>query len=154
MLIYASLHLSVSYTGHPVRASDMNHRSEDFGRQRQIDFGSYLRDLRESRKLSQKGVAKELRINLCDIEKGNRPASVDLLIELSKKYDEPIEKILERKYWPQLSLLTGILRPNKVVVEELLKDLATEEFKQIQEEVSRYTAFLLLSRSTVNRHSQ
>jgi len=132
----------------------MNQISENFGRQRQIEFGKYLRDLRESRELKQIKVAEELGINLCDIEKGNRPASVDLLIELAKKYDEPIEKILERKYWPQLSLLTGILRPAKAVREELLKDLATDEIEQIEEEINRYTAFLLLSRSAVNRHSE
>jgi len=132
----------------------MNQQSENFGRQRQIEFGKYLRDLRESRELKQIEVAEELGINLCDIEKGNRPASVDRLIELAKKYDEPIEKILERKYWPQLSLLTGILRPAKAVREELLKDLATDDIKQIEEEINRYTAFLLLSRSATNRHSE
>lgn len=130
----------------------MSQQSSNFGSQRQIVFGRYLRDLRERVRppLTQKQVADEFHINLSDIERGERSASVELLIKLAKKYNVPVEDILERKYSPQLPLLTGIMRPTEVT-EDLLKEIRPEEMQQIEEEVKRYTAFLLLRRVTANR---
>lgn len=130
----------------------MNQQSSNFGRQRQVAFGRYLRDLRGRTRppLTQKQVADEFHINLCEIEKGERSASVELSIKLAKKYNVPVEDILERKYSPQLPLLTGIMRPTEVT-EDLLKEIRPEEMQQIEEEVKRYTAFLLLRRATANR---
>ena len=130
----------------------MNQQSANFGRQRQIDFGRYLRDLRvrQRPRLTQKQVAAELHINLWEIEKGERPISVEQLISLAKKYNVPVEEMLERKYSPQLPLLTGIMRPTEVA-EELLKEIRPEEMQEIDEEVKSYTAFLLLKRATANR---
>ena len=130
----------------------MSQESINFGRQRQIAFGRYLRSLRERirPRLTQKQVADELHINLCEIEKGERTASVELLITLAKKYGVKVEEILERKYSPQLPLLTGIMRPTEVT-EDLLKEIRPEEIQQIEEEVKRYTAFLILKRVEASR---
>lgn len=124
----------------------MNQQSANFGRQRQVDFGRYLRELRERRGLSRTQVADELHINIWEIEKGKRPASVDLLLRLAKKYDVPLEDLLRKKYSPQLPLLDGIIQPA-----ELVKDLQQELHPNDMEEVTRYIAFLLLKRATANR---
>ena len=125
----------------------MNQKSANFGRQRQVDFGRYLRELREHRtNLTQKQVADDLHINLCDIEKGGRPASVDLLLRLAEKYHVPLEELLREKYRPQLPLLDGIIKPG-----ELVRDLQKELHPEDSEELIRYAAFLLLRRATANR---
>jgi transcriptional regulator with XRE-family HTH domain len=130
----------------------MSQQSANFKRRRQIAFGLYLRSLRKRvrPRLTQEQVAYEFHINLCDIEKGERPASVEVLINLAKKYGVPVEEILERKFSPQLPLLTGIIRPAEVT-EELLKEIRPEEIQQIEEEVKRYTAFLILKRAAASR---
>ena len=129
----------------------MNQQSSNFGDQRQIAFGHYLRGLRKRirPRLTQKQVAAEFHINLCEMEKGIRPVSIELSINLARKYGVPVEEMLERKYSPQLPLLTSIMRPTEVG-EDLMKELHPEEMKQIEEEVKRYTAFLLLKRVTAN----
>ena len=130
----------------------MNQQSSNFGRQRQITFGRYLRELRERirPRLTQEQVAKEFRINLCEIEKGERPVSVEVLINLAKKYGVSVEEILERKYSPQLPLLTGIIRPTELT-KDLLDSIRPEEMQQIDDEVKRYTAFLILRQAALNR---
>lgn len=128
----------------------MSQKSADFGRQRQAEFGRYLRSLREQKKLKQKQVARELHINLCEIEKGRRSISEKQLRRLAEKYDESLEKILERKYSPQLPLLTGIVRPTELT-EDLLNRLHAEEREEIMKEVTRYIAFLLLRRDVGNK---
>lgn len=128
----------------------MNQQNTNSGRQRRVDFGRYLKDLRRRRNLTQVQVARELGINLCEIEKGNRSASDKLLSKLAEKYNVPLEQILERKYWPQLSLLTRIMRPTEMIEDllEVLEGIEPEERKEITREIERYTAFLLLTRST------
>lgn len=124
----------------------MNQKSANFGRQRRVEFGRYLKELRERRRLEQQQVARELHINLCDIEKGGRSASVDQLIRLAEKYDVPLEELLRKKYSPQLPLLDAIVQPA-----ELVKDLQKELRPEEAEEVTRYIAFLLLRRATANK---
>lgn len=128
----------------------MSQRSANFGQQQRVELGCYLRSLREHKNLKQKQVADELHINLCEIEKGRRSISDRLLRRLAEKYDVPLEEILERKYSPQLPLLTGIIRPTELT-EDLLNSLRTEEKEQIMEEIKRYTAFLLLTRGVVDK---
>lgn len=128
----------------------MSQQSANFGRQRQVEFGCYLRSLRERKNLKQKQVAAELHINLCEIEKGRRSISHKQLRRLAEMYDLPLEEILERKYSPQLPLLTGIIRPTELT-EDLLSGLHAEEREEIMEEVKRYTAFLLLRRGVVDK---
>ena len=128
----------------------MNKQNASSRRQRQAEFGRYLRDLRRRRNLTQVQVAREFGINLCEIEKGNRSAPDRLLSKLSERYNVPLEQILERKYWPQLSLLTRIIRPTEMIGDLLegLEAIEPEERKEITREIERYTAFLLLTRST------
>lgn len=124
----------------------MNQQSANFGRQRRVAFGRYLRDLREDRGLSPKQVADELHINIWDIEKGGRPVSDQLLIQLARRYREPLGEMLMKKYWPQLPLLTGIMEPTKLVA-DLHKYLFPEEV----EDVTGYIASVLSKRATANR---
>ena len=128
----------------------MNTKKANSGRQRRAEFGRYLKDLRRRRNLTQVQVAREFGINLCEIEKGSRSASDKLLSKLAERYNVPLEQILERKYWPQLSLLTRIMRPTETVRDllESLEAIDPEERKEITREIERYVAFLLLSRST------
>lgn len=130
----------------------MSQQSANFGRQRQVEFGRYLRDLRDRHRprLTQKKVGDELHINLWEIEKGERTISFDQLIRLAKRYNVQVEEVLERKYSPQLPLLTGIMRPTEVT-EDLLKEIPPEEMQEIDEEVKSYTAFLILRRAVANR---
>ena len=51
--------------------------------------------------------------------------SVNLLLDLSKKYDTSLEDILERKHWPQLRLLSCIIRPTEVK-SDLLSEIESE----------------------------
>jgi len=124
----------------------MSQQSANFGRQRQAEFGHYLRGLRERRGLKQQQVAGDLHINLCEIEKGDRPVSDQLLIQLARRYGEPLGEMLMKKYWPQLPLLPGIMEPTKLVA-DLHKYLYPEEV----EEVTGYIASLLLRRATANK---
>ena len=124
----------------------MNQQSANFGRQRQVDFGRYLRELRERRGLSRTQVADKLHINIWEIEKGRRTISVDQLIRMAEKYDVPLEDLLRKKYSPQLPLLDGIIQPA-----ELVKDLQQELHPEDMEELTRYIAFLLLKRAAANR---
>ena len=130
----------------------MNKKDIISGRQQRVEFGRYLKDLRKNRKLTQAHVAGEFGVNLCEIEKGNRSAPDKLLRKLAERYNVPLEQILERKYWPQLSLLTRIMRPTEVL-EDLLEGIEPEERKEITREIERYTAFLLLTRSTRSRQA-
>lgn len=91
-------------------------------------------------------VADELHINLWDIEKGGRPASVNVLAKLAKKYDVLLEELLRKKYSPQLQLLDGIMQPA-----DLMTDLKQELHPDDLEEVTRYIAFLLLKRAAADR---
>jgi len=121
----------------------MKQQSADFGQERRIEFGRYLRKLRGRRK--QKEVAAKLGLKpeqLSMIETGKRAANEKQLITLAVEYSVPLEQILRKKYSPQLSLLTGIIEPA-----ELARDLISELDSKDQEEVTRYAAFLLLKRS-------
>jgi len=80
------------------------------------------------------------------IERGKRKAPDELLIQLAKKYQVPLEEILLNKYWPQLPLLTGIMKPA-----ELIRDIQKELHPEDMQEVTRYIAFLLLRRTTANK---
>ena len=124
----------------------MFQQSANFGRQRQVDFGRYLKNLRERRGLSRTQVAGEFHINIWEIEKGNRPVSDKLLIRLAQRYGEPLGEVLMNKYSPQLPLLTGIMEPTKLVA-DLHKYLYPEEV----EEVTGYIASLLHKRATANK---
>lgn len=147
MYIYGRLSFISFFTGGQTGLIAMNQQSANFGRQRQVAFGRYLRELRGRRTtLTQQQVADDLHINLCAIEKGGRPATVDLLIRLAEKYDVPLEELLREKYRPQLPLLDGIIRPA-----ELVRDLQQDLHPEDVEEVTRYIAFLLLKRVAANR---
>jgi len=115
----------------------------------QTAFGPYLKKLRQRRRLKQKNVASELRIkpeSLSMIERGKRKAPDELLIQLAEKYQVPLEEVLLNKYWPQLPLLTGIMKPA-----ELIRDIQKELHPEDMQEVTRYIAFLLLRRTTANK---
>ncbi len=115
----------------------------------QTAFGLYLKELRECRRLKQKNVASEVRIKpevLSMIERGKRKAPDELLIQLAEKYQVPLEEVLLNKYWPQLPLLTGIMKPAQLVA-DLQKQLHPEDMQ----EVTQYIAFLLLRRTAANK---
>ena len=127
----------------------MNQSSADFGRQRRIDFGHYLKGLREDRGKTQTEVEGHLKIKhgrLSLIESGERPVSDQLLLDLAKEYNVPLEEILRARYRPQLYLLDGIMRPA-----ELIRDLKEDLRPEDMEEVTRYIAFLLLKRVVVSK---
>jgi len=129
----------------------MNQRSTDFGRERRIRFGRYLKELRErpGRKKTQIAVEDHLGIKhgrLSLIESGDRPVSDELLVGLAKEYDVPLEEVLRARYRPQLPLLDGIMQPA-----ELIRDLKQDLHSEDAEEVTRYIAFLLLKRAAATR---
>lgn len=124
----------------------MYQQSGNFGRHRQVEFGRYLKGLRERRGLSRTQVAGEFGINIWEIEKGNRPVPDKLLVDLAEKYREPLGKVLMNKYWPQLPLLTGILEPT-----ELVADLHRYFYPEEVEEVMDYISSLLRKRASVNK---
>ncbi len=127
----------------------MNQSSADFCRQRRIDFGQYLKGLREDREKTQTEVEGHLKIKhgrLSLIESGERPVSDQLLLDLAKEYNVPLEEILRARYRPQLYLLDGIMRPA-----ELIRDLKEDLRPEDMEEVTRYIAFLLLKRVAVGK---
>lgn len=124
----------------------MNQQSANFGRQRQVDFGRYLKDLRERRGLSPTQVASEFNVNIWEIEKGKRPVSDQLLVQLAEKYREPLGNMLMTKYCPQLPLLADIMEPTKLVA-----DLHKYFYPEEVEEVMDYIASLLRRRATANK---
>ena len=124
----------------------MKQQSTNFGRQRQVDFGRYLRDLRVRRGLSRTQVAGELRINIWEIERGKRPVSDQLLVQLAEKYREPLGDMLMTKYCPQLPLLADIMEPTKLVA-----DLHKYFYPEEVEDVMDYIASLLRRRATANK---
>lgn len=127
----------------------MNQRSNNLGREQQNTFGRYLKDLRKKKWPKQKDAADALGMKpetLSRIEHGKIRAPDELLVWLSQQCEVPLEEILMKKYWPQLPLLTGIMKPT-----ELITDLTKELLPKEQEEVIRYAAFLLLRRSTASR---
>ena len=66
----------------------MKQQSGNFGDQRQIAFGRYLRELRKRvrPRLTQEQIVKEFHINLGEMETGVRPVSVAVCADLAKKY--------------------------------------------------------------------
>lgn len=64
-----------------------------------LEVGLRIKEVRESKKISQEKLAKKLsnlnQSQLCKIESNKRSLKVDELIEISKVLNEPIEKILE-----------------------------------------------------------
>jgi len=127
----------------------MSKKISDYERRQRKRFGEYLRDLRVSRHIKQQDIEQEFKVNLSEIEKGNRPAPDHLLEELAKIYKVLPEDLLEQRHWPQLLLLTCIIRPTEVTndkLRDLESEFSPEEIEEITEEVKRYTAFLLLSR--------
>ncbi len=124
----------------------MERQSANFGRQRQIDFGRYLKDLRERRGLSRTQVAEEFGIHIWDIEKGKRLVPDQLLVQLAEKYREPLGAMLMTKYCPQLPLLDDIMEPTKLVA-----DLHKYFYPDEVEEVMDYIASILHKRTTANK---
>ena len=127
----------------------MVQHNNKFNKSRKEFLGQYLKRVRIRRKFKQKEIAKEYNINLYAIEKGERSASDELLGKLAQRYGVPLEEIMERKYWPQLRLLSCIVRPTDVaadILKDFESDLTPKEMEEIIEEIKRYTAFLLLSR--------
>jgi len=131
----------------------MGHPISEFEKARREHLGKYLKKLRKKRNFKQNEIAEEFGINLYAIEKGCRPVTDDLLFTLSKKYDTPPEDIMERKHWPQLRLLSCIIRPTEVtsdLLSEIESELTSQELEDITEEIKRYKAFLLLSKQISN----
>lgn len=139
-------YVSPVFTGSATRLIAMIQQSANFGQQRRAEFGRYLRDLRKRRGLKQYQVAGDLHINLSDIEKGKRPVDDELLIQLARRYGEPLGEMLMNKYWPQLPLLSGIMEPTKLVT-----DLNKYFYPEEVEEVMDYIASLLRKRTAANR---
>lgn len=131
----------------------MGHPISEFEKSRREHLGKYLKELREKRNFKQNEISEEFGINLHEIEQGHRPVTDDLLLNLSKKYDTSLEDILERKHWPQLRLLSCIIRPTEVksdLLSEIESELTSQEIENITEEIKRYKAFLLLSKQISN----
>lgn len=127
----------------------MNQQSTNFGQQRRVDFGRYLKELRDQRDRTQMEVEDSLHMKhgrLSLIESGDRPVSDQLLVQLAIEYGVPPEELVMKKYWPQLPFPTGAFEPTEFLV-ELQKELRLEEVT----EVRRYIAFLLLRRATANK---
>lgn len=119
----------------------------DFGYQAQLDFGSYLRDLRKSQNLTLKKAANDVGITgsyLSMIETGGRGVTDRILKGLASKYGVPLEQMIIKRYWPQLPLLAGIVEPTEDL-SNLVKSLRPEEV----EEVERYIAFLRLRKAAL-----
>lgn len=121
-------------------------------KRRRVEFGLYLKHLREERRLKQKKVAHDVGISagrLSLIESGDRPVPDQILVKLAEEYGKPLEEFLGKKYWPQLPLLSGIIEPGELPTDLLreLLELRDEE----KEEVIRYVAFLRLRRDAVAR---
>ena len=135
---------------------NMGHPISEFEKARREHLGKYLKELRVNCEFKQKKISEEFGVNLNEIEKGNRPVDDDLLFNLSKKYDTPLEDILERNHWPQLRLLSCIIRPTEVkadLLSEIESGLTSQEIEDITEELKRYKAFLLLSKQ-ISNHSE
>lgn len=119
-------------------------------RQKRREFGSYLKELRNRRKLTLEEVSIGLGISISEIsyyESGFRKSIPDqILIQLAEIYSVPLGEILMRKYWPQLPLLIGIVEPTRLVA-DLHKYLYPEEV----EDVTRYLASILRKRETAAR---
>ena len=129
----------------------MTQKSSDYGKERRIAFGHYLRQLRirPGKKKTQIEVEERIEMKsgrLSLIESGDRPINDDVLLKLAEEYDVALEELLRERYRPQLPLLDGIMKPA-----DLIKDLRQDLHPDDMEEVTRYIAFLLLKRATVNR---
>ena len=128
----------------------MTQQSINFGKQRRVDFGRYLKDLRKRRQLTLEDVASDLGVSageLSLIERGRRRSITDqLVIRLAERYGVPPEELVMKKYWPQLPFPTGAFEPTEFLV-ELQKELSLKEVA----EVRCYIAFLLLRRTTANK---
>jgi len=136
----------------------MNQKSRDFERKRRIDFGRYLRDLRErpGKKKTQIEVEGHLDIKsgcLSLIESGDRLVSDGLLVELAKEYDVPPDGVLRERYWPQLFLLSlvAIIDP-KQLSRELIEELEKGFEEAERRDFTRYIAVLLHRRGRVKQH--
>jgi len=131
----------------------MSQRSTNFGKERRVEFGRYLRSLRKRRKLKQKDVAAEFHINLFEMETGERSVGDHILVELADKYRVPLEEILRHKYSPQLPLLDTIMEPTLLTkkLEDYLKQLEEKLDDDEKMELTRYAAFLLLRRHIANQ---
>ena len=130
----------------------MNQRSTDFERQRRIDFGRYLKELRErpEKKKTQTEIEDHLNIKqgcLSLIESGDRPVSDGLLVGLAKEYNVPLEAVLRERYWPQLFLLSlvAIIDPKQLSM-ELIKELE-KDFEAERRDFTRYVEMLLRKRT-------
>jgi len=129
----------------------MAQKSSDFGKERRIAFGHYLRQLRTRPGKKKTQIEVERRIGMKSgrlslIETGDRPIDDDVLLKLAEEYDVALEELLRERYRPQLSLLDGIMKPA-----DLIKDLRQDLHPDDVEEVTRYIAFLLLKRAVVSR---
>ena len=82
---------------------------------------------------------------LSAIEGGRRQPKDEFLSWLSKKYGVSLEEILMNKYWPQLTFLTGIMKPSAGMT-----NITTQLHPDDQEEVVRYAAFLQLKRYAIS----
>ena len=132
----------------------MSYLNNTFRQEQRERFGSYLQELRQRRGLKQKDVADDLGIkpeNLSKIEHGYRQATDIQLARMAEIYDVSLEEILTEKHWPQLRLLSAIVKPAILPrsVEEFLQELESELNEQDREELTRYAAFLLLRRQVV-----
>ena len=136
----------------------MKQRITDFERQRRIDFGLYLKELRErpGKKKTQTEVEDHLDIKqgcLSLIESGDRLVSDGLLVELANEYDVPPEAVLRERYWPQLFLLSfvAIIDP-KQLSRELIEELEKGFEEAEQRDFTRYIAVLLHRRDMAKQH--
>jgi len=133
-----------------------------YGRKPSPEFGAYLQKWRKDANLNQDEAARRLGIEsknpgayLSQIEHGDKPLPDAALLKIPQAYDVPPEEVLRRAYWPQLTLflLTAIMEPTELpkAIEEYLEELENALDEEELRELTRYAAFLFLSRHVANR---
>ncbi len=87
----------------------MRYPKKHFGLKPSVQFGDYLRGLREQNTtLSQAEAARRVGLSPVlynGIEQGKKVARDLILIQLARLYHVPPDDVLKRAYWPQLVLL-------------------------------------------------
>ena len=114
----------------------MSYSKKHFGLKPSVQFGDYLRGLREQNTtLSQADAAREVGLSpelYNGVEQGKKVARDLILIQLARLYHVPPDEVLKRAYWPQLVLLPliAIIEPEQLptdFIEKLEKGLEQEE---------------------------
>lgn len=135
----------------------MSYSKKHFGLKPSVQFGDYLRGLREQNTtLTQADAARHVGLSpelYNGVEQGKKVARDLILIQLARLYHVPPDEVLKRAYWPQLVLLPliAIIEPEQLptdFIEKLEKGFEKAE----REELTQFIRDLLGKRITVGQH--